>query len=187
MLFVWSNPSSLPPLYSSNPHLDSLSPNISLSNFIESNLLCEFPDGGLISPSPSSGLSLLSEWSQCRDSSPQRRFTCAFALNPQMLCRLVPKFQLPFSPIILIAKPLVQRRGRPFRLPAKRLDAVWVETGQHLLSYEVIHQGRSVTRPREQSSGRWVPLKPLYRVRRNNYLINEIMNFPFPEFPPLPK
>lgn len=57
-----------------------------------------------------------------------------------------------------------------------------METG--LLSYEVIHQSRSVTQPKDQSSGRWVPLKPLYRDRRNNYLVNEIMNFPFPEFLP---
>lgn len=85
VLFVWSNPSSLSPLYTSNPHLDSLSPSISLSNFFKSNLLHEFPDKGLISRSPSSELSLLAEWSQHRDSAPQRFYLCFLTGPPNTL------------------------------------------------------------------------------------------------------
>lgn len=47
-------------------------------SFMKYNLLCDFPSRGFISPSPSSGLSWWSEWSQHRDSSPSRFYLLFF-------------------------------------------------------------------------------------------------------------
>lgn len=62
-------------------------------------------------------------------------FTCPSSLNPQTLCRLVPKYHLLFSQIILITKPLVQGKEGHSEKAAASQPKDWMLSGWRLASF----------------------------------------------------